>query len=167
MLTAAGLAVPHAKADAPLPPPQDKTVCSQNGAFCAVMDAGSVRTNVVKDGKVLWSMPGWFRDAHLADDGEHLVVGYQGLGLLQWDYRPQTTLITFWRRGRLLRRVPLSEVIEDTDNLELTVSHFRWGRTLGIDGQGRFLVHTVEDRRMAFDIESGKLLEAWPAPFDR
>jgi hypothetical protein len=33
---------------------------------------------------------------------------------------------------------------------------------MGIDKEGRFLVQTVEDRVLAFDVESGALVESRP-----
>lgn len=163
-LMATWLSASSALADAPLPAPEDKAVCSPSGVACAVMNVDAGRTSFVKDGRVLWRMPGWFRDAYLADDGEHFVVGYDGLSLL-WEPRPDTTMITFWRRGRLVRDVALSEVIEDFSRLERTASHLLWGHTVGFDARGRFLVHTVEDRMLAFDVESGFVVESRPATY--
>ncbi|NIA68899.1 hypothetical protein HBA54_09870 [Pelagibius litoralis] len=158
---------PDAGADEPLPPPTDREICSPNGLYCAVMDAAANETTVFHQGLPLWRRPGWFRDAFLADDGEHMIVGYRGLELLQWDYRPETVMISFWRRDRLIRAVPLSEVIEDTAKLELTTSHFLWGRTVGIDDSSRFVVETVEDRRLTFDITSGAMVGVQAHPFRR
>ncbi|WP_193367388.1 hypothetical protein [Pelagibius marinus] len=157
-----------ALADEPLPLPEDKTVCSPSGIYCAEVRVGSgplkndPRTTVLKSGKALWSMPGWFRDPYLADNGDHLVVGNDGLGLIPMRYNPPITILTFWRRGELVRKVPLSEIVLDASNLGITGSHRLWGRTLGFDEQGRFVVQTVEDRALAFDPKSGLLVDIWP-----
>lgn len=151
-------------ADEPPRPPEDKTVCSPNGAACAEMDAEARHTTVSKNGAVVWSMPGWFRDAYLADDGEHFVVGNDGRTLIP-DRRPDRKVVAFWRRDRLLREVALSDVIEDFSALTPTVSHFLWGHAVGFDERGRFLVHTVEDRVLAFEVESGALMETWHEPY--
>ncbi len=164
MLALATLA-PATLADQPLPAPQDKTVCAPNGLFCARMDLAANEIRVTSEDQLHWRMPGWFRDAYLADDGDHLVVGYGGLSLLDRDYRPQTTMITFWRRGRIVRRVPLSEVIAAPARLRPTVSHVVWGQTVGFDEAGRFVVHTAEHRRIAFDVATGLILETRPAPY--
>ena len=159
-----------ALADEPLPLPEDKTVCSPSGVYCAEMRVASglykndARTTVLKGGKALWSMPGWFRDPYLADDGDHLVVGNNGLELIPTRYHPPITILTFWRRGELVRKVPLSEIVLDASNLGITGPHRLWGRTLGFDEQGRFLVQTVEDRALAFDPKSGMLVDSWPRP---
>jgi hypothetical protein len=151
-----------ALADAPLPQPEDWTACSPSGSFCAELVVANDRTTVLKDGQPLWRMKGWFRDAYLADDGEHVVVGYDGLNLLQPDYRSDMPMLTFWRRDAIVREVPLSDVIADFAKLERTVSHFRWGHTVGFDREGRFLVHTIENRMLAFEVETGNLIEVRP-----
>ncbi len=151
----------------PLAPPADQTVCSPNGLYCAVMDAETKQTTVLREGRPHWQRSGWFRDAFLADDGEHLVVGYRGLDLLNWDYRPGTVLLSFWRRDRLIRAVPFAEVIEEPARLRPMAGHFLWGRTLGFDKSGRFTVETVEDRRLTFDITTGALVAVEPHPFRR
>ncbi|WP_282607777.1 hypothetical protein [Pelagibius sp. Alg239-R121] len=150
---------PRVHADAPPRAPADKSLCAPSGIFCAQMDVDPAETRIVTGHRILWRMPGWYRDAHLADDGEHFVVGYHGRNLLQQDYKPETVMITFWRRDEIIRRVTLSEIIEDESNLKPTVSHFLWGHSVGFDCQGRFVIHTVENRRIAFDAETGVAIE--------
>jgi hypothetical protein len=151
-----------AAADAPLPRPGLASVCSPSGAYCALMDPRSWTTRVYRSGNpsgVLWSMPGWFRLAALTDDGETLIAGYDGLNLLPLDYRRDQVILAFYRRGALLEAVPLEEVIADFASLERTLSHYQWGHYLGFDDEGRYVIETVEGRRIAFDGATGE-----PAP---
>ena len=157
-LTLTGCLATTAHADQPLPPPADHVICSANGVHCAVMDVAANRIQVVSDGQVTWQMAGWFRDAYVADDGAHMVVGYDGLNLLQMNYRPDTVMITFLRRGAIIHEVPIAALIDDFESLEETVSHFHWGMMLGIDETGQFIVQTVEDRRIAFDVTTGAVV---------
>lgn len=122
---------------------------------------------VITGRQVLWALKGWFRDAYLTDDGAHLVTGYDGLNLLQRDYQSDTTMLTFWRQGRKVRDVPLSEMIADVSRLVPTVSHYLWGHSEGIDSEGRFVVHTIENRRIAFDMGTGRAVENWTAAYPR
>ncbi|WP_420345155.1 hypothetical protein [Pelagibius sp.] len=154
-------------ADEELRLPEDKTICSPSGVYCAGMSVIDRRTTVFKHGRPSWSMDRWFPDAYLADDGDHLIVGHGGLGLVPVRFHPSTTILTFWRRGELVRKVPLTEIVEDLSRLPLTGGHRRWGRTLGFDDQGRFLVQTVEDRVLAFDVKDGSLVDTWPSPRHR
>ncbi len=155
-------ALPPAVADAPLAAPALKTVCSPNGVYCAVMDPNTSTTRVYRTGRAdetLWSMTGWFRVAALADDGKHLVTGYDGINLLPLDYAPDTVVLTFHKRGEVIRRVKLSNVVGDLAKLQLTVSHLYWGYYVGFNETGRYVIETVEGRRLAFDIATGQLVD--------
>jgi hypothetical protein len=156
-----------ARADEPPIPPAPQRVCSRSGRFCARMDPTTWRTQVVRvspDGAETpcWSMPGWFRVAALADDGEHLVVGDDGQGLLP-DYRRTQVVLTFFRRGVRVREVRLGEVVRHLWMLRRTASHWGWGRYRGIDEAGRYVLVTEDgllpwrgERLHRFDVTTGK-----------
>lgn len=149
-------------ADAPLAAPALKTVCSPNGVYCAVMDPNTSLTRVHRAGRAnetLWSMTGWFRVAALSDDGKHLVTGYDGMNLLPLDYAPDTVVLTFHKRGEVIRRVKLSDVVGDLAKLQPTVSHLYWGHYVGFNETGRYVIETVEGRRLAFDVATGQLVD--------
>jgi hypothetical protein len=152
-----------AAADEPLAKPWPKTVCSANQAYCAVMDSASWTTDVRvgEAGPVLWSLAGWFRLAALSDDGQTLVAGYDGMNLLPLDYSPDMVILTFYRRGAPVAEVTLDDVIDDFAALERTVSHYNWGHYLGFDEAGRYVIETVEGRRIAFDARTGAMVESW------
>ena len=160
----------RASADTPLPPPQRKEVWCGSRHYCAVMDPRLRLTTVYKvDGdtrKKLWAMPGWYRTAFLADDGEHLVIGHEGVNLLPLSVESSDILAYFLRRGEVIATVTLSDLIEDKSSLRRTASHYLWGEYLGIDEDCRFRVKTVEGRRLWFDVQTGKqvLSAVTPAP---
>jgi len=148
-------------ADTPLAPPELREIWSRNGQYCAVMDPKPMTTTVYRveaDGKRIkqWTMQGWFRVADLADDGVHFVCGYDGMNLLPLRITADEPMIRFFKKGRLLKTVILSELIKDQGSLERTVSHYYWGRYLGLDEKGRYVVETVEGRKLAFDVTTGK-----------
>ena len=149
------------RADAPLPQPEVKEVWSPNKKFCAVMDPTPTTTTIFRvenDGKRIksWAMPGWFRVADLADDGEHLVVGNGGINLLPLNVTKDETMIEFFKRGKRIKTVMLGELLKDQSSLKRTVSHYQWGNYLGLDENGHYIVETVEERRLAFDVTTGK-----------
>jgi hypothetical protein len=150
-----------AAADEPLAKPWPKTVCSANTSYCAVMDPASWTTEVRigEAGEMLWSMAGWFRLAALSDDGETLVAGYDGMNLLPLDYSPDLVVLTFYHRGTPIAEVTLDQVIDDFGALERTVSHYNWGHYLGFDQAGRYVIETVDGRRIAFDATTGDVVE--------
>jgi hypothetical protein len=154
-------------ADEPPLAPSPQRVCSHSGRFCARMDPDTWRTQVVRVGgdgseSALWSMPGWFRVAALADDGEHLVVGDDGQGLLP-DYRGTQVVLTFFRGGVRVREVQLGEVVRYFWMLRRSASHWGWGFYRGIDEAGRYVLVTEDglwpwrgERLHRFDVTTGE-----------
>lgn len=91
----------------------------------------------------------------IANDGRHAVTGYDGV-LLPLDYSPGQPLLTFWRNGAKIREVPLSNLVKNLRKLTRTASHYHWGRYVGFDAAGTFVVSTVEQPTVRFDPETGK-----------
>jgi hypothetical protein len=156
-------------ADTPLPPPTVREVWSPNKQFCAVIDPNTKTTTVYRVGSERkrtksWAMSGWFRTAHLADDGEHFIVGHDGINLLPLNVTKNEPLIRFFRRGKLISTATLGELLKDQSSLKRTVSHYLWGNYLGLDGQGHYCVETVEGRKLAFDVTTGKPLMPGSGP---
>lgn len=144
-------------ADEPMLPPAVWQTCSPNGVYCATLDPGADRITVYRAGaadNVLWSAAGWSRVAALADDGEHLVLGYEGMNLIPVDYEPDMEMLTFYRRDAVIQRVALS-VLVDRKALQRTVSHWYWGDYLGLDANGRYTVRTAGSREIRFDMTTG------------
>jgi hypothetical protein len=72
-------------ADLPWGPPEDHEVRSPNGNYVAritVMPSGTTGY-ALKEGREVeeWSMEGFHRKVHLANDGQHLVIAYEDLVL--------------------------------------------------------------------------------------
>lgn len=155
----AAAAAPLGLADAPLPPPGPITACSPSKTYCAVSDPkqGTRAFRLNRDGtrSPLWSLPGWHRVLFIADDGHVAATGLDGI-LLPLDFKPDLTLVTFWRDGVKVAEAPLSAVVEDLGKLTRTVSHYRWGGYIGFDEQGRFVVDTIEQRGLRIDPATGK-----------
>lgn len=150
-----------ATADTPLPPPAKKEVWSGNHFYCAVMDPASNLTTVyhVRDGErtKLWSMLGWFRVAYLSGDGEHLVVGHNGGNLLPLNVKDDDIMAYFVRKGEVIHTLTLHDIVKSKDAMKRTASHYHWGEYLGIDEDGRFRVQTLDNTRLFFDTQTGKL----------
>ncbi|HEY4761300.1 MAG TPA: hypothetical protein VIH42_12025 [Thermoguttaceae bacterium] len=153
----------NVKADTPLPPPKIKEVWSHNKEYCAVMDPQQMITTVYRvepgDKRTKsWSMYGWFRVADLSNDGNHLITGHPGINLLPLNFTMDDVMIYFFRRGELIHTVQLKELVSNQSALKRTASHFLWGSYLGLDSHDRYLVETVENRKLVFDIKTGKPL---------
>jgi hypothetical protein len=155
-----------ARADRPLGPPARREIPSRNGAFVAVTDPAAETTTVYRTGPLgtrvrEWAMVGWFRVAHLADDGQHLVIGYPGANLLPLDATPDTVVLHFVRRGEQLAEVTLGELLP-MNRLDRTVSHLAWRGQEGFDEDGAFRVETVDGKTHRFDGTGRRLPSARP-----
>ena len=71
-----------------------------------------------------------------ATDGAHLVVGHEGINLLPLDAGPGTVVVTFIRRGEVIRGVTLAQVLRDLSSLERTASQPPLGPLPGLRRPG-------------------------------
>jgi hypothetical protein len=159
LLLAAAFAGP-ACADEPLPLPDAYSVCSPSGAFCARLTPEPPEIAVHpadRPDAVLWSAPRYARTAHVADDGRHAVLGWDGLNLVPWPPRMGMTMLTFLRDGEVIREVPLRAIIGRAAlTRQRTVSHAVWGYAPGIDAAGRLEVRPSEGEALYFDVTTGR-----------
>ena len=148
------------QADTPLPPPKRHEVESPSKKYIATVDPKTgVTVRAAGSGKTVWKAPKiWSRRAFLADDGEHLVTGYDGLNLIPVNYTRDLVLITFWRRGERIRDITVGELFPDTKVLVRTVSHYHWGGIQGITGR-TLTVRRCDKKEVRFDITTGKVKE--------
>ena len=106
-----------------------------------------------------WQMKGYFELLGLADDGEHLVAGARGVYPLPLNYKRNQVMVSFLRMGRLVGEVRLDQLIRDFSRLEKVASGYRWGRYLGLNRAGYFVVETVEGNKIPFDVHTGKAVK--------
>lgn len=151
-------------ADSPLPPPSTAIVRSLSGRFFAQTNPRSNTTTVYQSAprghkaRRMWQMKGWFRALYLANDGAHIVASYSGLNLLALrDARPQTVMLRFFKRGKLLRRVTLDGLGLSKSQLRRTVSHYAWRDSEGFEKSGLFRVSLVDGRRLFFEARTGSV----------
>ncbi len=154
-------------ADTPLRRPYQYMVCSKNAKHCAVVDplAG---VSVYETGnnelgrnmrEPLWRLKGWRQWSFLSNGGQYFVEPFLGFNLLPIDYDISTVMLRIWKGGKLQFSLKLIDIIKDFDKLERTVSHFHWGTYEGFNADGNFIIKTVEKRRLAINIKTGKITE--------
>lgn len=139
-------------------------VVSANKRYFAVPGSDQQSTVVFKrlgrkKREKLWEAPVWSPAAYLADDGDHLVIAYEGGNLLSHRYQFDQVMVSFYRRETMIKSVSLNEIILDGTRLEVSDSGVQWGFFVGLIGSTKFALDTVERRRLIFDIATGKLLE--------
>jgi hypothetical protein len=170
---AVGGASRAASADSPFLDGAVARIDSANRAFFAapVRDRHNRQSTVVyrvastgQKPEQLWTMAGWQTTAWLSDDGDFLVVGYRNVNLLEVDHAPDEVMLSFYKRGAPTGVVRLNEIMPDRARLRRTVSHYAWGNFVGFVGPHRFAIETIDDRRLVYDVTTGALVAAGPAP---
>lgn len=154
-------------ADEPLPPPKDYFINSANGkytAFFSVKDKKTIVYELVgkikKEKQKIWEMDGWFRNTYLSNDGNNLIVAYEGANLLDNNYKTDQVMISFYDKGKLLKEIKLNQLIENPvpEKLEKTVSHYSWVETYGMNENQQFEVNTIKKKKFLFDIKTGNII---------
>ena len=152
-----------ALAVSPLVIPDQYMVCSNNHKYCAVFDKkAGVKAykvfNVISYPGIsypLWHLSKEVKPGYLSNDGRYLVEDHL---LFVSDY--DQIIFSVYRDGAFEYFIKLKDLIKDFRKLERTISHFRWGiSNKGFDNKGRFIVETVEKRRLAIDIKTGEITE--------
>lgn len=153
-------------ADEPLPPPHRHTRCSPSGKACVTSDPEEGTfghlPGAADSGARRWSLSGWHRVMYLADDGEHLVTGHEGINLVPLRKPLGVEILAFWRRGKAVRAYRLSDLVASKKSLQRTASHYRWGSYEGFDAAGDFHVSTVEGVVLVFSPKTGEVLRREP-----
>jgi hypothetical protein len=154
----------NVRADEPLAPPEVLTVCSLTKQFCAVSDPTEsiTRFSSQRSHKTLWSIPGWHPWLFVSDDGESVVVGYDGMNLVPVDVALTEPVLFFYLRGTLVRTVTLGELYQRKSQLRRTVSHYAWVRDLGYNKANQLVVELVDGKRVAFSATTGQVQRVIP-----
>ena len=144
-------------ADAPLRPPAKYRVCSPNQAFCAVADPTTQSVSIVARGETVpnWSIKPWHRQVFLANDGDHLIIGPDGLELIPLEAKLADPLLVFMNRTAVIRVVSVGDLFTSLSSLRRTASHYDWGRVVGVTARNQLVVQLVNGKRVAFNIATG------------
>jgi len=134
-------------ADSPREAPSNKKVHSPNHKFFALLEPTRQLTTVYRAGKPnvkLWEMPGWHPATFLSNDGDHLVIGYDGVNLLDPGTNPKEPMITLFNRGKQVAVITLGDLVKDQSKLMRTESHLFWGDYIGFTENGDFRLRTAD-----------------------
>jgi hypothetical protein len=152
-----------ARGDMPLPPPSKVVETSPNGRIQADQAVSDPKTGTqivdVNGGKVLWSLPDWYRSIYVADDGKHIVTEYNGMNLIPVDFRDDLVLLTFWSERTRIRQVTVKDVFPDRKGLQRTSSHYAWRLHIDFDRRGRLRVTREDGKTLLFDVSTGNSIQ--------
>jgi hypothetical protein len=174
-------------ADLPMVPPEDYEARSPNGEYVARITVTPPRPTIyaLRSGVEVekWSMDGFHRQVYLADDGQHLLIGYVDLILRpghsskespelaaknardtihSWgpaNYSPDMVMLQFVERGQVVREITLHELMPDLSKMLKTASSWYWGDfSPGLNDRGEFVAQTADYRELHFDVKTGRLI---------
>jgi hypothetical protein len=143
-------------ADSPIAPPEKHSVLSANEKYEVVSDPKQGTKSIEKSTqRILWEMPKWHRYLFLSNNGEYAASVYDGY-LLPLSYDKKMTLLTFYKNGKVVREVPVEEIVNDSKILIRTTSHYQWGEIVGFN-EGELLRIRLNDQNMLlFNPETGR-----------
>jgi hypothetical protein len=149
-------------ADEPLEPAATHKILSSTQTCWAITDAMTHVTTAYRKANAgkpvsLWSAPGWFRVAELSSDCRYLVTGYDGGNLIPAKADGELVMLSFYRDGKLIRRIRLKELICDGSKLDQTASHWSWGRYVGAEKDFFYRIETQDRGELVFDMRTGSV----------
>jgi len=156
------VATQSAFADEPPDPAATHKIVSSSQTCWAVTDAKTHVTTAYRNAQqdkpvMLWSAPGWFRVADLSADCRYLVTGYDGGSLLPANADGELVMLSFYRDGKIIRRIRLKELICDWSQLDRTASHLAWGNYIGTEEGFFYRVETKDRGAVVFDVRTGNV----------
>ncbi|MFZ6756429.1 hypothetical protein ACO0K9_04355 [Undibacterium sp. Ji50W] len=148
-----------ANADAPLQAPKVIRRENLNKTFTAVSDPKKGTVILRTDGKEMWRIPAWFRDFYIANDGVYFVSTYWGMDLIPLDYKTNLVLMTFWKNGKIIKEVPIKELVTSKDVLVRTASHYLWGTVEGLNKDDLLTVRRADGVIFLYNIKTGNQIK--------
>ena len=107
----------------------------------------------------LWSTEACFEEVWVANDGQHIIGATYAEGTLPSNYTKEEIIFSFFKNGKSIGNIGLSEIINDLSNLKKTQLGFRWGNLKGFNEAGYLVAETVENQVLMFDPKTGTKIE--------
>jgi len=146
-----------------------KTFHSKNHKFTAIVcpDDKNIfvfkvnwHGNVGRREKIpMWSTEACFEEVWVANDGQHIIGAIYAEGALPSNYTKEEIIFSFFKNGKPIRDIGLSEIISDLSTLEKTQLGLRWGNLKGFNEAGYLVAETVENQILMLDPTTGTKVE--------
>lgn len=114
----------------------------------------------------IWTVDWYAFTVYVSSDGEHL-VRMGPWPSLKDGRRPdiQELAVAFYKNGKLLKRYPISDLINNPSNLPQSVSHFQWEKEVSFDDTlNELTIITTEDNKYVFDVKFGEIITEVVSP---
>lgn len=147
-----------ARADSPLPPASKNIVCSASSATCVESNPqiNTTKVFVRESGRELWSIADWHRWMFLSDDGQSLVVGYDGGNLVPPSSDLNLEVLYFYEEGRLVCKVRVADLYKSRDELRKTTSHLEWVESIRVNNKQQLVLQLVTGKVLALSMRTGQ-----------
>jgi len=146
-----------------------KTFHSKNHKFTAIVcpDDKNIfvfkvnwHGNVGRREKIpMWSTEACFEEVWVANDGQHIIGASYAEGALPSNYTKEEIIFSFFKNGKPIGDIGLSEIISDLSTLEKTQLGLRWGNLKGFNEAGYLVAETVENQILMLDPTTGTKVE--------
>ena len=146
-----------------------KTFHSKNRKFTAVVcpDDKNIfvfkvnwHGNVGRREKIpIWSTEACFEEVWVANDGQHIIGATYAEGTLPSNYTKEEIIFSFFKNGKSIGDIGLSEIVSDLSKLEKTQLGLRWGNLKGFNEAGYLVAETVENQILMLDPTTGTKVE--------
>jgi hypothetical protein len=146
-----------------------KTFHSKNHKFTAIVcpDDKNIfvfkvnwHGNVGRREKIpMWSTEACFEEVWVANDGQHIIGATYAEGTLPSGYTKEEIIFSFFKSGKSIGDIRLSEIISDFSKLKKTQLGLRWGDLKGFNEAGYLVAETVENEILMLDPTTGTKVE--------
>jgi len=146
-----------------------KTFDSKNHNFRAIVCPDDKNTFVFKvnwRGNIgmrekipMWSIKACFEEVWVSNDGQHIIGEAYAEGALPSNYTKEEIIFSFFKNGKSIGDIRLSEIISDLSKLTKTQLGLTWGNLKGFNEAGYLVVETVENQILMLDPTTGTKVE--------
>lgn len=140
-----------------------KEFWSKNKNFYAVSDSqkklitlyGITWRGKIGRSKRLWVIDSYFKKIWLTNCGEYLIASDLDNDLLPLSYSKDQAILSFFKEGKLIKEARVDQVIKDFSKLQKRDAGYGWGKYLGLNAAGHFVIEDIEGEKMLFDVKTG------------
>lgn len=146
-----------------------KTFHSKNHQFTAIVCPDDKNIFVFKvnwhgnvgrrEKKPMWSTEACFEEVWVANDGQHMIGATYAEGTLPSNYTREEIIFSFFKNGKSIGDIGLSEIISDLSKLKKAQLGLRWGNLKGFNETGYLVAETVENQILMLDPTTGTKVE--------